>query len=115
MMIARAADFYGPHADKTSVASILVFQRLAAGKVAFPTLLGQLGRIAVDVRQFLRRHTARFRRGGVEPVPEKQPYEPGRAEQPCPIVDPRGDVQESPAGRDLKPEFFTVGFHRGES
>jgi nucleoside-diphosphate-sugar epimerase len=32
--IARAADFYGPHADKTSVASILVFQRLAAGKSA---------------------------------------------------------------------------------
>jgi len=32
--IARAADFYGPHADRTSVASILVFQRLAAGKSA---------------------------------------------------------------------------------
>ncbi len=32
--IARAADFYGPHADKTSVASILVFQRLAAGRSA---------------------------------------------------------------------------------
>jgi nucleoside-diphosphate-sugar epimerase len=32
--IARAADFYGPHADKTSVLSILVFQRLAAGKSA---------------------------------------------------------------------------------
>ena len=32
--IARAADFYGPHADKTSAASILVFQRLAAGKSA---------------------------------------------------------------------------------
>jgi nucleoside-diphosphate-sugar epimerase len=32
--IARAADFYGPHANKTSVASILVFQRLAAGKSA---------------------------------------------------------------------------------
>ncbi len=32
--IARAADFYGPHADKTSAASIMVFQRLAAGKAA---------------------------------------------------------------------------------
>jgi nucleoside-diphosphate-sugar epimerase len=32
--IARAADFYGPHADRTSVISILVFQRLAAGKSA---------------------------------------------------------------------------------
>ena len=32
--IARAADFYGPHADKTSPMSILVFQRLAAGKPA---------------------------------------------------------------------------------
>jgi nucleoside-diphosphate-sugar epimerase len=32
--IARAADFYGPHADKTSVASILVFQRLVSGKSA---------------------------------------------------------------------------------
>jgi nucleoside-diphosphate-sugar epimerase len=32
--IARAADFYGPHADKTSAASIMVFQRLAAGKSA---------------------------------------------------------------------------------
>ena len=32
--IARAADFYGPYADKTSVPSILVFQRLAAGKSA---------------------------------------------------------------------------------
>jgi nucleoside-diphosphate-sugar epimerase len=32
--IARSADFYGPHADKTGVLSILVFQRLAAGKSA---------------------------------------------------------------------------------
>jgi nucleoside-diphosphate-sugar epimerase len=32
--IARSADFYGPHADKTSAASIMVFQRLAAGKSA---------------------------------------------------------------------------------
>jgi len=32
--IARSADFYGPHADKTSPASIMVFQRLAAGKSA---------------------------------------------------------------------------------
>jgi nucleoside-diphosphate-sugar epimerase len=32
--IARAADFYGPHADRTSPLSILVFQRLAAGKSA---------------------------------------------------------------------------------
>jgi nucleoside-diphosphate-sugar epimerase len=32
--VARAADFYGPHAGKTSAASILVFQRLAAGKSA---------------------------------------------------------------------------------
>jgi nucleoside-diphosphate-sugar epimerase len=32
--IARAADFYGPNADKTSAASILVFQRLAAGRSA---------------------------------------------------------------------------------
>jgi nucleoside-diphosphate-sugar epimerase len=32
--IARAADFYGPYADKTSAASIMVFQRLAAGKSA---------------------------------------------------------------------------------
>jgi len=32
--IARAADFYGPHADKTSPMSILVFQRLASGKSA---------------------------------------------------------------------------------
>jgi nucleoside-diphosphate-sugar epimerase len=32
--IARAADFYGPHADTTSAASIMVFQRLAAGKSA---------------------------------------------------------------------------------
>ncbi len=32
--IARSADFYGPRADRTSVASILVFQRLAAGKSA---------------------------------------------------------------------------------
>jgi nucleoside-diphosphate-sugar epimerase len=32
--IARAADFYGPHADKTSAASIMVFQRLATGKSA---------------------------------------------------------------------------------
>ncbi len=32
--IARSADFYGPHADKTSPASIMVFRRLAAGKSA---------------------------------------------------------------------------------
>ena len=32
--IARSADFYGPHADKTGALSILVFQRLAAGKSA---------------------------------------------------------------------------------
>ena len=32
--IARSADFYGPNADKTSAASIMVFQRLAAGKSA---------------------------------------------------------------------------------
>jgi nucleoside-diphosphate-sugar epimerase len=32
--IARSADFYGPHADKTSPASIMVFQRLAAGQSA---------------------------------------------------------------------------------
>ena len=32
--VARSADFYGPHADKTSVVSILVLQRLAAGKSA---------------------------------------------------------------------------------
>jgi len=25
--------------------------------------------------------------------------------------DLRGDVQESPAGRDLEPEFFAEGFH----
>jgi nucleoside-diphosphate-sugar epimerase len=32
--IARSADFYGPHADKTSPASIMVFQRMTAGKSA---------------------------------------------------------------------------------
>ncbi len=32
--IARAADFYGPYAGKTSVLSILVFERLRAGKSA---------------------------------------------------------------------------------
>ncbi len=32
--IARSADFYGPKADKTGVLSILVFQRLGAGKSA---------------------------------------------------------------------------------
>jgi nucleoside-diphosphate-sugar epimerase len=33
-LIARAADFYGPYADKTSVPAILVLQKLAAGKRA---------------------------------------------------------------------------------
>jgi nucleoside-diphosphate-sugar epimerase len=33
-LIARAADFYGPHAEKTSVPSLLILQRLAAGKPA---------------------------------------------------------------------------------
>ena len=33
-LIARAADFYGPHAEKTSVPSLLILQRLAAGKSA---------------------------------------------------------------------------------
>ncbi len=33
-MIARSADFYGPHADKTSVPFLLVIERLAAGKKA---------------------------------------------------------------------------------
>ncbi len=33
-LIARSADFYGPHAEKTSTASILVLNRLAAGKRA---------------------------------------------------------------------------------
>jgi len=33
-MIARAADFYGPHAERSSVPGILVFERLAAGKPA---------------------------------------------------------------------------------
>ncbi len=33
-LIARAADFYGPHAERTSVPSLLVLQRLAAGKAA---------------------------------------------------------------------------------
>jgi nucleoside-diphosphate-sugar epimerase len=33
-MIARAADFYGPYSERTGVPSILVFQRLAAGKAA---------------------------------------------------------------------------------
>jgi nucleoside-diphosphate-sugar epimerase len=32
--IARAADFYGPHSEKTSVPGILVFPKLAAGKSA---------------------------------------------------------------------------------
>src|SRR5512139_3066740 len=33
-LIARAADFYGPHAERTSVPSLLIMQRLAAGKPA---------------------------------------------------------------------------------
>ncbi len=33
-LIARAADFYGPYAEKTGIPSILVLQRLAAGKKA---------------------------------------------------------------------------------
>jgi nucleoside-diphosphate-sugar epimerase len=33
-LIARAADFYGPYSDQTSVPSILVLQKLAAGKRA---------------------------------------------------------------------------------
>ncbi len=33
-LIARAADFYGPHSDRTSMPAILVFSRLAAGKRA---------------------------------------------------------------------------------
>jgi nucleoside-diphosphate-sugar epimerase len=33
-LIARAADFYGPHAEKTSIPSLLIFERLAAGKPA---------------------------------------------------------------------------------
>jgi nucleoside-diphosphate-sugar epimerase len=33
-LIARAADFYGPYSERTSMPSILVFQRLAAGKPA---------------------------------------------------------------------------------
>ncbi len=33
-LIARAADFYGPHAERSSMPSILVFERLAAGKAA---------------------------------------------------------------------------------
>lgn len=33
--IARSADFYGPHAEKTSMPSILVLQKLAAGKAAW--------------------------------------------------------------------------------
>jgi nucleoside-diphosphate-sugar epimerase len=33
-IIARSADFYGPHADKTSVPFMLVFERLAKGRKA---------------------------------------------------------------------------------
>ena len=33
-MIARAADFYGPYAERSGMPSILVLQRLAAGKAA---------------------------------------------------------------------------------
>jgi len=33
-LIARAADFYGPHAEATSVPSLLILQKLAAGKAA---------------------------------------------------------------------------------
>jgi nucleoside-diphosphate-sugar epimerase len=33
-MIARAADFYGPYAERSGMPSILVLQRLAAGKTA---------------------------------------------------------------------------------
>jgi len=33
-LIARAADFYGPHAEKTGIPSLLIVQRLAAGKPA---------------------------------------------------------------------------------
>lgn len=33
-LIARSADFYGPHSDKSGVPSILVFRKLAAGKAA---------------------------------------------------------------------------------
>jgi nucleoside-diphosphate-sugar epimerase len=33
-MIARSADFYGPHADRTSVPAILVFGKLADGRAA---------------------------------------------------------------------------------
>jgi nucleoside-diphosphate-sugar epimerase len=33
-LIARAADFYGPHSEKTSVPGLLVFPKLAAGKTA---------------------------------------------------------------------------------
>ncbi len=32
--VARAADFYGPHAEKNGLPSLLVFQRLAAGQPA---------------------------------------------------------------------------------
>jgi nucleoside-diphosphate-sugar epimerase len=31
-MIARAADFYGPHAEKSGIPNVLVFKRLAEGK-----------------------------------------------------------------------------------
>ncbi len=33
-LIARSADFYGPHAERSSMPAILVLQRLAAGKAA---------------------------------------------------------------------------------
>lgn len=33
-IIARSADFYGPHAEHSSIPAILVFQKLAAGKAA---------------------------------------------------------------------------------
>jgi nucleoside-diphosphate-sugar epimerase len=33
-MIARAADFYGPHSERSGIPTLLVFRRLAAGKKA---------------------------------------------------------------------------------
>ncbi len=33
-LIARSADFYGPHSERSSIPALLVFQRLAAGKPA---------------------------------------------------------------------------------
>jgi hypothetical protein len=48
-------------------------------------------------------------RGNVHGIAEYQPF--FDAAFPQTVFDPGGDIDKSPSGGHIKPEFFSIGFH----